>query len=109
MQLKRGGNDMEKKLKLIKLGENYILKLDDSDIEIKIEKLKISSQDIYDKLIKGATEKDTPYKFVIYTDLDGKDDQRVCKQIKTLFAKIETALNEYFESTQEKKLGDIRK
>lgn len=101
MQLERGGNDMEKKLKLIKQDDNYILVSDDSNAEIKIENLKINSKDIYDKLIKNFTEVDAPYKFVIETDLTGKDDQRVCKQIKTLFYKIEIALNDFFKPTKD--------
>lgn len=85
---------MEKKLKLTKQGEVYILVSDDSKVEIKIENLKIDAKDIYNQLIKDSATTDESYKFEIMTELTEKDDIRIFKQIQTLFSKIENALNQ---------------
>lgn len=85
---------MEKKLKLTKQGENYRLVSDDSKVEIKIENLKIDAKDIYNQLIKDSATTDESYKFEIMTELTEKDDNRILKQIQTLFSKIEDALNQ---------------
>lgn len=102
MRLKRGGNVMEKKLKLIKRGSDYVLISDDSDVEIVIKDLKIDSKDIYDKLLKDTASSNESYKFVIETELVEKEDKIIYSQLLTLFSKIEEALNKLITNPEDK-------
>ena len=102
MRLKRGGNVMEKKLKLIKRESDYVLISDNSDVEIVIKDLKIDSKDIYDKLLKDTASSNEPYKFVIETELVEKEDKIICSQLSTLFSKIEEALNKLIANPEDK-------
>lgn len=102
MRLKRGGNVMEKKLKLIKRGSDYVLISDDSDVEIVIKDLKIDSKDIYDKLLKDTASSNESYKFVIEKELVEKEDKIIYSQLLTLFSKIEEALNKLITNPEDK-------
>lgn len=101
MQLKRGGNVMEKKLKLTKKELGYVLISDNPDVKILIKDLKIDSKDIYDKLLKDTAPSNEPYKFVIETELTEKEDKIVFDQLSTLFSKIEEALNKLVTNPEE--------
>lgn len=93
---------MEKKLKLIKRGSDYVLISDDSDVEIVIKDLKIDSKDIYDKLLKDTASSNESYKFVIETELVEKEDKIIYSQLLTLFSKIEEALNKLITNPEDK-------
>lgn len=94
MLLRKGGNDMEKKLKLIKEDSNYVLiDTDNNEFRIQIIDLKIDSKDIFEKLLKNSID-DKSFRFEILTDFTEKEDKRVFDQVKTLFANIENSLNE---------------
>ena len=93
MLLRKGGNDMEKKFKLIKEDSNYVLiDTENKEFRIQIIDLKIDSKDIFEKLLKNSAE-DKSFKFEILTDFTEKEDKRIFDQVKTLFSNIENSLN----------------
>lgn len=101
MLLRKGGNVMEKKFKLIKENSNYaLIDMEDENLKIQIVDLKIESKDIFEKLLKKAVD-DKSFKFVITTCLTEKEDKRIFEQVKMLFSKIETSLNSIDSSKEE--------
>lgn len=87
MLLRKGGNVMEKKFKLIKENSNYVLiDMEDEKLRIQIIDLKIESKDIFEKLLKRAVD-DKSFKFEISTCLTEKEDKRIFEQVRMLFLK----------------------
>ena len=94
--LKRGGNDMEKKLILKKDADNYRLEFDSDFIDITDKK--INSQIVYDKIYSKITNEDESVSIKVSTDLVDKTDLIIFGQIKAYFKAIDESINKQLKN-----------